>query len=184
MTHRALAAAGRFLAATALVGAAGCIHWQQEAQDERAADARLVEGYTQQAQENAIVVQHTLYPYHFVPDSATLTQLGEHDLEILAEHYRQQPGPLNVPRGGISEDLYRARVDAVRAELQEKGVDPARVTWLDDRPGGPGMSSERVLAVLDAEKAAAAKQSASAKARAEERKAPGYQAKSEVTASQ
>ena len=54
----------------------------------------------------AIIVQRTLYPYHFEVDSAALNNLGIRDLLVLAEYFEEHPGDLNVHRGDASFALY------------------------------------------------------------------------------
>ena len=102
------------------------------------------------ALDKAIVVQRTLYPYHFVDGAASLNQLGERDLAVLATHFSQYPGDLTVYRGNASDYLHRQRVRHVADRLRENGVDTAQVVT-DQLPGGDGISSERVLRILDRE---------------------------------
>jgi hypothetical protein len=101
---------------------------------------------------NAIITQHTLYPYHFAAGSAELNDLGTRDLHVLAEHFKKaqagSPGELNVRRGNASESLYEARVKAVLESLTAHGVETGMVAVKDGLPGGDGMSSERVIVIL------------------------------------
>lgn len=97
---------------------------------------------------NAIVTQHTLYDYHFIRDAATLNDLGWRDVTVLAEHFRQYPGALNVRRGSASAALHQERVESVIAALNEAGVEADRVTVSDGLPGGEGMRSEHILVIL------------------------------------
>ena len=107
-------------------------------------DIELVNTVNNIQVENAIVTQHTLYPYHFVTDGAGLNDLGQRDLMVLARHYQEQPGALNVRQGQASAALYGARVAQVQSRLKEAGVDMGRVTISDGMPGGPGMPSEAI----------------------------------------
>jgi len=52
------------------------------------ASTEMVASLQEEAVENAIIRQHTLYSYHFVADAPYLTELGERDLDILANHYK------------------------------------------------------------------------------------------------
>jgi hypothetical protein len=101
---------------------------------------------------NAIITQHTLYPYHFVSGSAQLNDLGERDLNVLADHFKKAqagiPGELNVRRGSASQSLYEARVKLVLELLTARGVEGGMVAVKDGLPGGDGMSSERVIVIL------------------------------------
>lgn len=101
---------------------------------------------------NAIIAQHTLYPYHFAGGSADLNDLGQRDLHVLTDHFtktpRESPGELNVRRGDASQLLYEARVQVVLVRLAAAGVQGGMVAVKDGPPGGAGMSSERVIVIL------------------------------------
>lgn len=97
---------------------------------------------------NAIVAQHTLFPYHFETGSARLNDLGLRDLNVLCDHFAKTPGDLNVRRGPASESLYEARVKTVLDRLAEVGVQGGSVAVKDGLPGGDGISSERVIVIL------------------------------------
>jgi hypothetical protein len=96
----------------------------------------------------AILVQHTLYPYHFETAAADLNELGMRDLLVLAAHYKTHAGELNVRRGDASQALYEARVAKVQERLAQAGVAAGKVSIQDGLPGGDGMSSERVIVIL------------------------------------
>ena len=100
------------------------------------------------AMNNAIVAQHTLYPYHFEAGSARLNELGNRDLNVLVDHFLQAGGGLNVRRGGAAQPLYEERVKAVLERLAAAGVAEGAVSVQDGLPGGEGMSSERVIVLL------------------------------------
>jgi len=112
-------------------------------------NAWVVDAYRKATLERAIVVQRTLYAYHFEAGGAALNPLGERDLAVLAAHLRTAPGDLAVRRGGVADELYQARLAAVRDGLMQAGVDVGRVTLADAAPGGDGMSSERVHTILE-----------------------------------
>ena len=102
------------------------------------------------AVRNGILTQQMLYPYHFVQNSADLNTLGNMDLAVLADHYRLYPGELGIRRGNTRAEVYDARVKAVRDSLAAAGVDTSRMRLLEDTlQGGEGMSSERVIQVLE-----------------------------------
>ncbi|HEX5010070.1 MAG TPA: hypothetical protein VFY71_06695 [Planctomycetota bacterium] len=98
--------------------------------------------------QRAIVVQSSLYPYHFVPDSAELNELGVNDLNVLAMHLRDHAGSLLISRGGASKELHEARVRAVLAALEESGVAKTQVAVHDGLPGGDGLPSGKVVDIL------------------------------------
>jgi hypothetical protein len=97
---------------------------------------------------NAIVAQHTLYPYHFEAGSAELNELGVRDLDVLVAHFLKSAGDLNVRRGGAAQGLYEARLRTVLEKLAAAGVQSRSVAVKDGLPGGEGISSERVLEIL------------------------------------
>jgi len=111
-------------------------------------DRELVSTLNNAGVEAAIVTQHTLYPYHFVPDGSELNELGERDFSVLADHLSQYAGTLNVRRGETRADLYEARVAYILRELDEAGIETGRVRVRDAMPGGAGMASEQVVEVL------------------------------------
>ena len=112
-------------------------------------DTELVRTLNNIGVENAILAQHTLYPYHFVADGDALNELGQRDFAVLARHFAEYPGLLNVrPGDGVSAELYQARVAYVTSRLKEAGVKPGRVSVSDGMPGGPGLRAEKVVTIL------------------------------------
>lgn len=117
-------------------------------------NAELIGAMNDIAMENAIITQHTLYPYHFVNNSDKLNDLGQRDLAVLANHFKQNPGQLNVRQDGTVEQLYQARIAFVAEQLKkDMGVD-SDIKIADGMPGGSGMSSESVLEILESNKKA------------------------------
>ena len=110
---------------------------------------------TVKAVDNAVIRQHTIYPHHFTMDSAELNDLGLRDITILARHFLDHPGKLNVRRAKASDELYMARVSAVKAALSEAGVSTENVRIADGLPGGDGIDSASVLLILESESGAA-----------------------------
>ena len=97
--------------AICLVGGllAGCKEDARTAGNKRL-DTELVRTLNNIGVENAILAQHTLYPYHFVTDGTALNELGQRDFAVLARHFAEYPGLLNVrPGDGVSAELYQAR---------------------------------------------------------------------------
>jgi nucleotide-binding universal stress UspA family protein len=131
--------------AAALV--AGCISKVPPFEDRSDHNAAVVNNVLDQAIRNAIVRQHTLFDYHFVQDSATLNKLGEHDLGLLAAHYKERPGTLYVRQGDTEAEQYEARVNEIKRRLVEAGVDKERIKVVDGLPGGDGMPMTRVLMI-------------------------------------
>ena len=117
-------------------------------------NAGLITAYNDTAMENAIIVQHSLYPYHFVNNSEQLNELGRRDLSILAKHFKEYPGELDINRDGISESLYKARLVYVAGQLKKDGIDISKLTISDGLPGGSGMTSGDVLQINQADQKA------------------------------
>ncbi len=126
----------------------GCNESVQQGPDKREINIKLINSFNDIAMENAIISQHTLFPYHFVNNSATLNVLGQRDLAVLVKHFTGNPGDLGIRRGNTNESLYNARVDAVLTAISEAGIDMAQVQTSDSMAGGSGMTSERVLTIL------------------------------------
>lgn len=129
----------------------GCEERLKEPAEDKNLDAELVRTLNNIGVENAIIAQHTLYPYHFVSDGGQLNELGRRDLAVLARHFADHAGTLNVRRGDTPAELYEARVAQVVQTLKEMGVNTARLNLSDGMPGGTGMASERVVTVLKEE---------------------------------
>ena len=127
----------------------GCNSPGQPMTGESELNGRIVESIRDTGINNAIITQHTLYPYHFTPYGAELNELGSRDLGVLATHYKDHPGELGVRRGPTTTDLYRLRLAAVRESLVKAGVNMNRITMADAMPGGKGMSSEQVIHIIE-----------------------------------
>jgi hypothetical protein len=141
----------------ALLAATGCAHRakpvaQAPHPSEQSMDMATVDAIGDSAVRAGIVVQHTLFPYHFGADSARLNDLGSDDLAVLISHWRSENGgDLNVRRGDVSEELYTARVHYVQEQLKLAGIEVNRVRISDGLPGGEGMASTNVQRALDRE---------------------------------
>jgi len=126
----------------------GCQEDVQKNPDSHLLNSQLVKTYNDIAMQNAIVSQHTLFPYHFVTNGAELNELGRRDLAALTSHFIKHPGHLNIRRHNTPADLYEARINTVRGRLIEAGIDKERISISDDMPGGEGITSEKVLVIL------------------------------------
>lgn len=109
----------------------------------------MINTYNQRAQDDAIIRQHTIYPYHFVNNSAELNPLGRREVFVLSHHFRNYPGPLNLHQGEAPATLYQARIKTVMDSMVEAGVDSKRLVITDEMPGGDGLSSDQVVIVLE-----------------------------------
>jgi len=128
--------------------AIGCQEDMAEGPNNHIVNKQLINTYNDIAIQNAVVSQHTLFPYHFVNNGAELNELGQKDLAALTSHFIKYPGHLNIRRHNTAEDLYDARVNMVRERLQEAGIASERISISDNMPGGSGITSERVLVIL------------------------------------
>jgi len=127
----------------------GCQEDMEEGPDKQLINSQLVNSYNDIAIQNAIVSQHTLFPYHFVNNGAEFNELGQRDLAALTSHFIKHPGQLNIRRHNTAADLYEARVNMVHERLQEAGIDMERIRISDNMPGGSGITSERILTILE-----------------------------------
>ncbi len=135
----------------------GCVETvQRESPDKSLINAEIINTLNDIAMQNAIVSQHTLFPYHFVKNGEKLNQLGQRDLTVLAKHLEENPGNLNIRRNNISKEPYQARVTFVIDKLKEAGVEVERISVSDGMPGGPGMASEKILTILERQEKATA----------------------------
>ncbi len=138
-------------ASVLVVGAGGCTEPKPTPDQYPAVNSWLINSVQDTSINQAIITQGTVFPYHFAQRTATLNELGRHDLKVLAGHYRRHPGELSIRRGKATVDLYQARVDRVLETLTRAGVERRRMEISDARAGGEGMSSERVLKVFEGE---------------------------------
>ena len=124
---------------------------REENMDKSLFNEELVNTINDIAMQNAIISQHTLFPYHFVKNSDKLNELGRFDLTILANHFMENPGHLNIRRNNTPEELYQARVSCILEQLEDMGIEAEQITVSDGMPGGSGMGSEKVLTILERE---------------------------------
>jgi hypothetical protein len=127
----------------------GCQEEMAESPANQLVNSQLVNTYNDIAIQNAVVSQHILFPYHFVENGAELNELGQKDLAVLTGHFIKHPGHLNIRKRNTPGDLYDARVNLVRERLQQAGIAKERISISDDMPGGTGITSERVLVILE-----------------------------------
>ncbi len=135
----------------ALGGLAGCASDQAEQAEyaEAIPDGSYLAMYAEEAIDSAIVREHAVYMHHFRANGAELNTLGRRVIETLAQHYGEYGGALSVVQGDANDEIFEARIDAVRDALADAGVDPSRITIGDMAPGGDGIRSDRVLSILD-----------------------------------
>ena len=129
----------------------GCGEQTQHSPDKTLMDTQIIRTYNDMALENAIISQHTLYPYHFVQNGTDLNELGKHDLAVLIRHYIKEPGALNIRKADTSLELYTNRVEMVYQELEKAGLNMDKIAISDKMPGGSGMASETIILILEKE---------------------------------
>ncbi len=140
-------ARGLLLGALAVTLTAGCDATWEQTKAKSETNEMLVRSYQDDQIRNAIIAQHTIYAYHFIENSAELNALGEHDLGILIEQFKEHAGLLNLRRGAETVNLHEARVQAVVAAIKKAGI-TGKMTVSDGLPGGDGAVSERVIRIL------------------------------------
>jgi len=131
----------------------GCQEQQVEPTvDTSEVNRKIVDTYSDLMIQNAIIAQHTLYPYHFVNNSAQLNELGEKDLSVLIQHFQDNPGQLILQQGGTESLLYQSRAQTVYEKLLAGGIPDEKIRITDGMPGGDGMSSNAMIEILETEK--------------------------------
>jgi hypothetical protein len=120
-------------------------HMQASFQAQSAFDTWTVESIQETMVNNSLIEQHAIYAYHFMPQSAALTELGEHHLTLLADRYKEQPGSLVLVRGDAPDELYTQRRATVMAALKAAAIPDDRVTIVDGLPGAKGLASQYIV---------------------------------------
>lgn len=131
------------------IAALGCEKVERAMDDPRSLHAAMLKSYNVEAIDHAIIRQHTCYPFHFVTDGAQLNELGRREVDVLAGHFKDFPGAINLRRGKADDALYEARARTIVDALAEAGVDVERMMVSDGLPGGDGVASERVLIIQE-----------------------------------
>ena len=120
--------------------------------DESQVNRKIVDTYSDLMIQNAIIAQHTLYPYHFVNNSAMLNGLGERDLAALTQHFQENPGQLSIQQGKTDAILYQSRAQTVYEKLLAGGVPDSKIKIISGMPGGDGIQTNAVIEILATEK--------------------------------
>ena len=117
----------------------------EPAPDERTLNTMMVRAALEQDTRNAVAAERIIYSYHFHPATASLNELGERQVQVLAETLRDQPeARVSVVQGEAGDELYKRRLETVRARFAEAGADANRLHVGPGVPGGPGVSSELI----------------------------------------
>jgi hypothetical protein len=120
--------------------------------DQDAVNRKIVDTYSDLAIQNAIIAQHTLYPYHFVNNGVQLNSLGQRDLSVLIQHFQENPGQLTLQQGGTESRLYQSRAQTVYEKLLAGGIPDGKIRITDGMPGGDGMASNSIIEILETER--------------------------------
>ena len=132
----------------------GCQEQQADTRrvDESQVNRKIVDTYSDLMIQNAVIAQHTLYPYHFVNNSAMLNNLGQRDLAVLVQHFQENPGQLMIHQGKTEAILYQSRAQTVYEKLLAGGIPDGKIKIVSGMPGGDGIQSNAVIEVLQTEK--------------------------------
>jgi hypothetical protein len=120
--------------------------------DEDAVNRKIVDTYSDLSIQNAIIAQHTLYPYHFVNNGVQLNDLGQRDLSVLVQHFQENPGQLVLQQGGTESKLYQSRAQTVYEKLLAGGIPDGKIRITDGMAGGDGIASNSIIEILETEK--------------------------------
>jgi hypothetical protein len=120
--------------------------------DESQVNRKIVDTYSDLMIQNAVIAQHTLYPYHFVNNSALLNNLGERDLAVLTQHFQENPGQLTIQQGKTDALLYQSRAQTVYEKLLAGGIPDSKIKIVSGMPGGEGIQSNAIIEILSTEK--------------------------------
>jgi len=133
-----------------LTGLASCVSSSMTKEDQHGIQNMWVADAIRRTElNNAIIVQRAIFPYHFVAETSELNGLGDRDVQVLAGHFEKHRGRLSIRRGGASEELHQARVQAVVDALVENGMGREQIEVHDGAPGGTGMASGQLLLALE-----------------------------------
>ena len=147
-----MAALALSAAAAIIGGGGGCKSSDQhEAQVEESANLSeqnrmLVRWTMAENVYNGIAAERAIYSKDFDPGTAVLNRLGVLRAQTLADALRDSTAPIAVLRGDAPDELYDARIAAVRQELITAGLKAEQITLAKDVPvAGGATPSDRAL---------------------------------------
>jgi hypothetical protein len=138
---------------TVALAAAGCTGQQPSLDPEmkavfeqqRTFDIGTITSLQDAAVNNAIFEEPVIYPYHFVPGSDDLTELGQQYVAVLADHYKSSKGQFVIARADTPEALYTRRRDVVMAAMRQAGVAADHVTVAETFTDGGGITGQSIV---------------------------------------
>jgi hypothetical protein len=119
------------------------------AMSETETNRQIIRSHFDEQAHAGILVSLTLFPHHFHKNLASLNLLGERQIQILAANADRRPLRLHVAAGDVDEELYEARLAAVRERLALAGIE--HVAFLDAPPAATAISSDRAIRALQRE---------------------------------
>jgi hypothetical protein len=94
---------------------------------------------------NGIATERAVYPKDFFAGTADLNELGRQRVNMLIDASRNASGRIAVLRGDVSDELFAARVSAVRERLADAGVNHEKLGVGEGQVGGETVSSDRAI---------------------------------------
>jgi hypothetical protein len=142
------------LAATALAGGCKSSEKREEQVDNSANEVdhnrMLVRLAFAENVYNSVAAERAVYPKDFHAHSAELNRLGKQRAELLVHASLNTTAPVVVVRGDADDELYAARIAAVRQELIDGGMTADEIRFdRDTHVGGGSVSSDRALLSYD-----------------------------------
>ena len=138
------------LAAALLVGCGGPSKKQEKiAQiDDSEQNQRIIQSSFAHQVTAGTRMDRTIYSYHFLVGEAELNRLGEDQIDQLTEGGALRAFTVNIPQGGVADELHKARVEAVRARLIANGIAEDKIAIVDQRPGGQGVATSVLMSLM------------------------------------
>jgi hypothetical protein len=139
---------------------AGCKTYTRPPEQIRSDNANAVSTLFEAQDEQGIIAQRTIYPYHFVSGTSSLNARGVEVLDVLSGYYKEHSGILSIPRRGEEEALHLARVDGIKSFLTDRGVNTNNVyITMEALPVG-GVSSHEMRRIMESDRERGAQQGA------------------------
>jgi hypothetical protein len=119
--------------------------------DQRMTNEQAVEMNFRQQTRNAAAIGATVYPHHFIINDAELTMVGQRHVNALLPRNEIEPVRISVPRGTVSDALYKARLQTLRDRFADAGFGEEHLALVEELPSGEGIWSDRVMLIASEE---------------------------------